>query len=181
MDLNKLMGFAFNILFVVILLLIILYSLKIMSKDIVGRGKGKQNKKQQSDDRPSANSKSERRPKKVETIKQEVDNNQNNNVNVAYALEVVSTVGESSLNIGARIPMKNITTLGRKDGNTIVLKDKFVSSKHASIYVKNGMIVVEDLNSTNGTFVNDERITGKIRVGINDTVRVGSTIFKIIG
>lgn len=180
MDLNKLMGFAFNILFVVILLLIILYSLRIMSRDMIGKGKGKQNKKPQNDDRPAVNSKSERRPKKVETTKQQVDNNQNVN-NATYALEVISTVGESSLNIGARIPMKNITTLGRKDGNNIVLKDKFVSSKHASIYVKNGMIVVEDLNSTNGTFVNDQRITGKIRVGINDTVRLGSTIFKIIG
>ena len=174
MDLNKLMGFAFNIFFVIMLLLIIFYSLRIMSKDVGNKDKKKENLNKA--DKPVNKVKSEpkkRTEKPVGKISTEEKR--------SYGLEVVSTMTEGRLKTGTVIPMKNITTLGRKEENSIILNDKFVSSNHARIYVKDNNIILEDLNSTNGTFVNEQKVAGKIRVGVNDSIRLGSTVFKIIG
>lgn len=174
MDLNKLMGFAFNIFFVVMLLLIIFYSLRIISKDVDGKGKSKDNKNKV--DKPINKVKPE--PKK--RVERPI-NRASAEEKRSYGLEVIATMTEGKLRVGTIIPMKNITTLGRKEDNSIILNDKFISSNHARIYVKDNTIILEDLNSTNGTFVNEQKVTGKIRVGVNDSIRLGSTVFKIIG
>lgn len=180
MDLNKLIGLVFNIFFVIMLLLIIFYSLRIMSKDVDTKGKVKPKaKKDEKTEKPVAKvSKSEsKKPiekpvKKVQTVQTEEEK--------SYALEVQTTFAGSKLRPGSIVPMRNILTLGRKEGNSIVLADKFVSSNHARVYVKNNIVILEDLNSTNGTFVNDQRVSGKIRVNVNDSIRLGSTVFKVI-
>ena len=59
-------------------------------------------------------------------------------------------------------------SLGRAPGNDVVLTDSAVSGHHARIKVDNGTIVVEDLGSTNGTFVNGERVVGSRSVGLSD-------------
>ena len=41
-------------------------------------------------------------------------------------------------------------------------------------------IVIEDLNSTNGIFINDERINEFAKIRANDKIRIGSAIFKVI-
>lgn len=174
MDLNKLMGFAFNIFFVIMLLLIIFYSLRIMLKDVEGNDKAKDNKNKV--DKPVNKVKSE--PKK--RVERQVNTTPTEEKR-SYGLEVIATMTEGRLRVGTIIPMKNITTLGRKEDNSIILNDKFISSNHARIYVKDNTIVLEDLNSTNGTFVNEQKVIGKIRVGVNDSIRLGSTVFKIIG
>ncbi|MGL4450918.1 MAG: FHA domain-containing protein [Sarcina sp.] len=176
MDLNKLMGFAFNIFFVIMLLLIIFYSLRIMSKDVEDKGKGKSKENKNKVDKPVNKVKSEPKKKVERPI-----NKASTEEKRSYGLQVVATMTEGRLKVGTVIPMKNITTLGRKEDNSIILNDKFVSSNHARIYVKDNNIILEDLNSTNGTFVNEQKVSGKIRVGINDSIRLGSTIFKIIG
>lgn len=188
MDLNKLMGYGFNIFFVIVLILIILYSLRIMSKD-VGRKDKKNTKNEKANEKPVAPVAKINKSKPVEervvnkpaakvaspTRKPQAEEKR------SFGLKVESTFAGSKFKAGAVIPMRNITTLGRKEENSIVLSDKFVSSNHAKIYVKDGAIILEDLNSTNGTFVNEQRISGKIRVGINDEIRLGSTVFKIVG
>ena len=174
MDLNKLMGYAFNIFFVVMLLLIIFYSLRIMSKDVGNKEKSKESRNKA--DKPVNKVKSE--PKRnPERPSAKVSTEEKR----SYGLEVVATMTEGRLRVGTVIPMKNITTLGRKEENSIILNDKFVSSNHARIYIKDNNIILEDLNSTNGTFVNEQKVAGKIRVGVNDSIRLGSTVFKIIG
>jgi FHA domain len=54
-----------------------------------------------------------------------------------------------------------------------------VSRRHAVLRRSGGSVVVEDLDSTNGTFVNGERIRGPIKVGPGDQVRVGRTTLEI--
>lgn len=65
------------------------------------------------------------------------------------------------------------TTLGRHDTNDIALPEQTVTGKHAVIRMENGTITISDLGSTNGTFVNGERIrTHEIKAG--DRFRLGN-------
>lgn len=68
-------------------------------------------------------------------------------------------------------PGKN--TLGRKPGNDIEINDDGASRAHAEIYCESGMIVITDLDSTNGTFVNRERITKPRTLQPGDQIRIG--------
>ncbi|MGL5244371.1 MAG: FHA domain-containing protein [Sarcina sp.] len=99
----------------------------------------------------------------------------------AHGLEILSADVASELKVGSVIPVSTTITLGRREDNSIVLNDKFVSSYHAKIYVRNNEFYLEDLASTNGTFVNEQKVTGRIRLKVNDTIRLGSNVFKVIG
>ena len=66
--------------------------------------------------------------------------------------------------------------IGRSDEATIRIGyDDFCSRKHAAIYWKDDICFIEDLDSTNGTFVNDKRIHGKIELKKGDVIGLGDT------
>lgn len=98
-----------------------------------------------------------------------------------YGLEVVEIRGNDVLKVGSVIPMGDWITIGRRSDNTLVLSDEYVSGHHAKIFLKNNSCIIEDLNSTNGTFVNDEAIEGKTYLSSGDMVKIGNSLFKIIG
>jgi len=54
------------------------------------------------------------------------------------------------------------TTIGRLDDNAIQLPEQSVSSHHCEVIIRGSEIVVKDLNSTNGTYINGEQITEKV-------------------
>ncbi|NLM34757.1 MAG: FHA domain-containing protein [Clostridiales bacterium] len=99
----------------------------------------------------------------------------------AYGLEVVSAVEGSNLKRGSIIPINRVITLGRREDNLVVLNDPYASGYHAKIYPKNTEYFVEDLNSTNGTLLNDEFVEGKVPLEIGDEIRIGVTRFRVIG
>src|SRR5215216_700447 len=71
------------------------------------------------------------------------------------------------------------TSMGRSSGSTIVLKsDDYASGRHAQLTRHGGLLYVEDLGSTNGTFVNGRKTVGATPLRNGDTVRVGSTVFR---
>ena len=57
--------------------------------------------------------------------------------------------------------------------------DTFTSSVHARVYRRNGELWLEDLGSTNGTWLNDERVRIPSRLQRGDRVKVGSTILEV--
>jgi pSer/pThr/pTyr-binding forkhead associated (FHA) protein len=70
--------------------------------------------------------------------------------------------------------------IGREKTNEIPLPlDKFISRKHARILVAEPECFLEDLGSTNGTFVNSDRIHGRIVLGNGQIFRVGRTWLQI--
>jgi phosphoserine phosphatase RsbU/P len=69
-------------------------------------------------------------------------------------------------------------TLGRGATQTLVCDDRDVSRQHARVSLINGAVVVEDLNSTNGTFVDDERITGAVTLKEGARIRLGGQLLK---
>jgi pSer/pThr/pTyr-binding forkhead associated (FHA) protein len=62
--------------------------------------------------------------------------------------------------------------IGRSDAADLILDDRYVSRRHALVSVTaNGSVTIHDLNSTGGTFVNDERLTGPRVLQPGDVVR----------
>ena len=84
------------------------------------------------------------------------------------------------LRAGSTITVSSSTVVGRDAGSGITLDgDDFASSRHASIELRADGVWVEDLGSTNGTFVNGERITGRTLVRAGDAVRIGQTELQL--
>ena len=104
----------------------------------------------------------------------------NNNSGIRYGIELIQTGVNSSLEQGSVIPIRGVTTLGRKQENTIILTEPFVSGNHAKIYTKNNNLYVEDLNSTNGVYVNGEKVEEKFKLISGDEIKIGSAIFKVL-
>ena len=71
------------------------------------------------------------------------------------------------------------TSVGRSSQSDVVLKsDDYASGRHAKLTRHGGLLYVEDLGSTNGTFVNGRKTVGATPVRNGDSVRIGSTIFR---
>jgi FHA domain-containing protein len=72
-------------------------------------------------------------------------------------------------------------TLGRGGQNDLVLDgDEFASARHARIEVRGDGVWVQDLDSTNGTYVNGSRVAGAQRLDPGDLLRVGETDLRIV-
>jgi len=76
--------------------------------------------------------------------------------------------------MGQRLPVKTpVVNLGRADYNDIVLPDPSISTSHAKLQRREGVWVLVDLDSTNGTFVEGERVKGEAPLGPGAMVRLG--------
>jgi two-component system, cell cycle response regulator len=71
-------------------------------------------------------------------------------------------------------------TIGRGPDNTIVVDMDNVSRAHCKIFSGSGGHYIEDMGSTNGTFVNDVEISSRHKLGHSDLIKIGATIFKFI-
>lgn len=69
--------------------------------------------------------------------------------------------------------------IGRADECAIRLSDTYVSQMHARLYEQGGGWYVEDLGSTNGTFLNDRSVTQPVEVHAGDVVKVGKTLLEL--
>jgi hypothetical protein len=67
--------------------------------------------------------------------------------------------------------------LGRGDAAEIRLEDPFASSRHARLIRQGGIVVIEDLGSTNGTYLNEELLSGPQPLHQGDRVRIGDSEF----
>ena len=86
-----------------------------------------------------------------------------------------------NLNTNDRITLSGVsTTIGRDPDNHIVLPDDgFCSANHARIFWDSGRWLIEDLNSTNGTYVNQEMIQGARPLAPQDEIKFGHSTFRI--
>jgi hypothetical protein len=80
---------------------------------------------------------------------------------------------------GASFALDAVTSLGRDVNNAIVLDDEFVSSTHAALTYRGRAWYVEDLGSTNGTFLNGSQVDGLSPVGFGDELQVGQVRMRL--
>jgi FHA domain len=81
---------------------------------------------------------------------------------------------------GSEHPVDGELILGREDGSAdLVIDDPGVSRCHARLITDAGGVIVEDLGSSNGTYVNGERISGPVEVATGDEVQLGATVLGV--
>jgi pSer/pThr/pTyr-binding forkhead associated (FHA) protein len=70
-------------------------------------------------------------------------------------------------------------TIGRANDSTLVLTDDYASTKHARVFSRDGQWLVEDLGSTNGTFLDRSKVTQPTPVGLGTPIRIGKTVLEL--
>lgn len=80
---------------------------------------------------------------------------------------------------GTALSVANEITFGRAAGCTVsVPDDTYISQVHTRVFNDNGNIVVEDLSSTNGTYVNGNRLSAPVVLRRGDRIQIGSTVLE---
>jgi len=70
-------------------------------------------------------------------------------------------------------------TIGRADDATLVLADDYASTRHARLFPQDGQWLVEDLGSTNGTYLDRQKVTQPTPVPIGVPIRIGKTVLEL--
>lgn len=80
---------------------------------------------------------------------------------------------------GSVFPLDVVTTIGRAASNSVVVDDEFASSEHARLTFRGRSWHLDDLGSTNGTFVRGERVEGPVALAFGDEFTVGRTRLRL--
>lgn len=70
-------------------------------------------------------------------------------------------------------------TIGRATDATLVLSDDYASSRHARLFPQDGQWIVEDLGSTNGTYLDRSKVTRPMPVPLGTPIRIGKTVIEL--
>ncbi len=96
----------------------------------------------------------------------------------ASALEVIDPA-ESSFHPGDLLPLDHYTTIGRRDENSLVIDDSFVSGAHAEVMFDQGAWWLVDLGSTNGTYIGGRAVRSRVSLTNGDVVQFGRATFRV--
>jgi pSer/pThr/pTyr-binding forkhead associated (FHA) protein len=80
---------------------------------------------------------------------------------------------------GRSFPLAEEITLGRAAGCQVTLDDTYASQLHARVFQRDGTIYVEDLGSTNGTYLNRSKVTGPMVFQRGDKLQIGNTVLEL--
>jgi pSer/pThr/pTyr-binding forkhead associated (FHA) protein len=69
--------------------------------------------------------------------------------------------------------------IGRANDSTLVLTDDYASTRHARISLQDGMWLVEDLGSTNGTYLGHRKLDGPVPMEVGVPLRIGKTVLEL--
>jgi hypothetical protein len=81
---------------------------------------------------------------------------------------------------GRSYPLGEELTLGRAAGCQIPLEDSYASQVHARVFHRDGNWYVEDLGSTNGTYLNRRRVAGPMVFKRRDRLQIGNTVLEMV-
>lgn len=89
------------------------------------------------------------------------------------------TVVEPAEQRGRSFPLGTELSVGRAAGCVVTLDDTYVSQLHARVFQRDGQVFVEDLGSTNGTYLNRQKVAGPMVMNRGDQLQVGSTVMEL--
>ena len=155
----------FKYIIIGIIYVIIFFALGIMYKDL------------KSGDKKQVRPQNHERQQNQEKPHQEAREKQQ----ISVGLEVIDPGISKTLKIGSVVPISREVTIGRREDNVVVIEEGYVSGHHARIFQRNDNYVLEDLKSTNGTILNGEKIENKVYIRSGDKIKIGTTLFRVIG
>ena len=88
-------------------------------------------------------------------------------------------VVEPAAQRGRAYDLADELTVGRAAGCQITLDDTYVSQLHARVFRKEGQLYVEDLGSTNGTYLNRKKVTAPVHLRKGDRLQIGRTVMEL--
>jgi hypothetical protein len=94
---------------------------------------------------------------------------------VAPRLQVVAAMGHQP---GAGFDVGAGATMGRSDSAEIRVDDPFASSAHARIFLRGDFMYLEDMGSTNGTYLNGRQVKTAERLKVADVIRIGDSEYR---
>jgi pSer/pThr/pTyr-binding forkhead associated (FHA) protein len=80
---------------------------------------------------------------------------------------------------GRTFPLSDEVTVGRAAGCQVTLEDSYASQLHARVFARDGQWYVEDLGSTNGTYLNRRKVTAPMVVQRGDKLQIGNTVLEM--
>ena len=80
---------------------------------------------------------------------------------------------------GRSFPLGEEVTVGRAAGCQVTIDDTYASQLHARVFLRDGQVYVEDLGSTNGTYLNRRKVTGPMVVQRGDKLQIGNTVLEL--
>jgi hypothetical protein len=81
---------------------------------------------------------------------------------------------------GERIEVDPAVVIGRSADCDVILNDNYLSSRHARLANDDGELTLEDLGSTNGSYVNQELVRGRVQLERGDVVQLGGVLFEVV-
>jgi hypothetical protein len=90
-------------------------------------------------------------------------------------LEVIAALGYEP---GTTFDLRDGATMGRSDHAEIRVDDPFASSAHARVFARGDFMLVEDMGSTNGTYLNGRQLRGAERLKVADVIRIGDSEYR---
>ncbi|MEN8098701.1 MAG: FHA domain-containing protein [Chloroflexota bacterium] len=96
-----------------------------------------------------------------------------------YGTLTVVESGNELLEVGYEFAVHSACTIGRIESNSIVIPDDFASAEHALIALRHGQLMIEDLSSRNGTYVNGNRIESNVVIKTGDLITVGNVVMRM--
>lgn len=80
---------------------------------------------------------------------------------------------------GKTYPLDGELTIGRGGQCALVLDDAYASTVHARLFNRDGMVFIEDMGSTNGTYLNRQKVTSPTELQRGDKVKIGKTVLEM--